>query len=304
MKRDVQLQRAIEILKASRILDKTEADREGRLERRRIPAGDRRRPGPGARSAGRLTTARMLVLGIESSCDETAAAVLDGGRKVLSSIVASQDDVHAPLRRRRARARLAPASRGRASRSSRARSRRGVGLPDLDGIAVTQGPGLVGSLLVGLRRGQGHRLRPPAAAGGRESPGRAHLRRRLAARAAELPFLALVVSRAATPRSMSRARRAVTAWSARRATTPPARPSTRSRSSSGSGIPAAPSSSASRAGGRPEGDRVSRSPRSSDGAPDFSFAGLKTAVSLYVRRRGPLGPRPSPTCARRSRRRR
>ena len=38
----------------------------------------------------------MIVLGIETSCDETAAAVLDGGRKVLSSIVASQDDVHAP----------------------------------------------------------------------------------------------------------------------------------------------------------------------------------------------------------------
>ena len=36
----------------------------------------------------------MIVLGIETSCDETAAAVLDGGRKILSSIVASQDDVH------------------------------------------------------------------------------------------------------------------------------------------------------------------------------------------------------------------
>ena len=38
----------------------------------------------------------MMVLGIETSCDETAAAVLDGGRKVLSSVVASQDAVHAP----------------------------------------------------------------------------------------------------------------------------------------------------------------------------------------------------------------
>ena len=38
----------------------------------------------------------MIVLGIETSCDETAAAVVDGGRKVLASIVASQDDVHAP----------------------------------------------------------------------------------------------------------------------------------------------------------------------------------------------------------------
>src|SRR4029450_441797 len=38
----------------------------------------------------------MIVLGIETSCDETSAAVVDGGRKVLSNIVASQDDVHAP----------------------------------------------------------------------------------------------------------------------------------------------------------------------------------------------------------------
>ena len=38
----------------------------------------------------------MVVLGIESSCDETAAAVLADGRRVLSSVVASQDDVHAP----------------------------------------------------------------------------------------------------------------------------------------------------------------------------------------------------------------
>ena len=39
---------------------------------------------------------RMIVLGIETSCDETAAAVLDGGRKVLSNVVASQDAIHGP----------------------------------------------------------------------------------------------------------------------------------------------------------------------------------------------------------------
>jgi tRNA N6-adenosine threonylcarbamoyltransferase len=38
----------------------------------------------------------MIVLGIETSCDETAAAVLDGGRKILSSVVASQDKIHGP----------------------------------------------------------------------------------------------------------------------------------------------------------------------------------------------------------------
>ncbi len=91
----------------------------------------------------------MIVLGIETSCDETAAAVLDGGRKVLSSVVASQDDVHAPyggvvpeLASRRHLETIVPVIR-------RALAEAGIGLLDLDGIAVTQGPGLVGSLLVG-----------------------------------------------------------------------------------------------------------------------------------------------------------
>src|SRR6185369_2347867 len=91
----------------------------------------------------------MIVLGIETSCDETAAAVLDGGRKVLSSIVASQDDVHGPyggvvpeLASRRHTQMILPVI-GRALETA------GVRLPDVDGIAVTRGPGLVGSLLVG-----------------------------------------------------------------------------------------------------------------------------------------------------------
>src|SRR5438094_6300759 len=91
----------------------------------------------------------MVVLGIESSCDETAAAVLADGRRVLSSIVASQDDVHAPyggvvpeLASRRHLEVIVPVV-------ERALGEARVRLADLDGIAVTQGPGLVGSLLVG-----------------------------------------------------------------------------------------------------------------------------------------------------------
>jgi tRNA N6-adenosine threonylcarbamoyltransferase len=91
----------------------------------------------------------MIVLGIETSCDETAAAVLDGGRKVLSSIVASQDDVHAPyggvvpeLASRRHLEVVGPVVR-------RALEVAGLGLAELGGIAVTQGPGLVGCLLIG-----------------------------------------------------------------------------------------------------------------------------------------------------------
>src|SRR5262245_8450021 len=91
----------------------------------------------------------MIVLGIETSCDETAAAVLDGGRKVLSSIVASQDDVHAPyggivpeLASRRHLEVILPVV-------ERALQSAGIRLSDVEGIAVTHGPGLVGSLLVG-----------------------------------------------------------------------------------------------------------------------------------------------------------
>src|SRR5438105_15748456 len=91
----------------------------------------------------------MRVLGIESSCDETAAAVLADGRRILSNIVASQDDVHAPfggivpeLASRRHLEIVVPVV-------ERALAEAGVRPADLDGIAVTQGPGLVGSLPVG-----------------------------------------------------------------------------------------------------------------------------------------------------------
>ena len=137
----------------------------------------------------------MLVLGIESSCDETAAAVLaDGNAAVERRRVPGRHP--RPLRRRRARARLAPTPRGHPARLSPARwTSGGVRLPDLDGIAVTHGPGLVGSLLVGLLGGQGPRLRAPAPAGRREPPRGAHLRRPSSRTPpSSCPFLALVVS--------------------------------------------------------------------------------------------------------------
>jgi len=91
----------------------------------------------------------VLVLGIETSCDETAAAVLAGGEKILSSVVASQDQIHAPyggvvpeLASRRHVEVILPVV-------EKALGDAGIALPDLEGIAVTQGPGLVGSLLVG-----------------------------------------------------------------------------------------------------------------------------------------------------------
>ncbi len=92
----------------------------------------------------------LLILGIESSCDETAAAVVRGGREVLSSAVISQIAQHRPY------GGVVPeiASRGHVEAFpavvSEAMANAGAGWGDLDAIAVTYGPGLVSSLLVGL----------------------------------------------------------------------------------------------------------------------------------------------------------
>ena len=92
----------------------------------------------------------MLILGIESSCDDTAAAVVEDGRRVLSSVVSSQDEIHSKfggivpeLASRRHIESIIPVVEGALSGAS-------VTLDDIDGIAVTRGPGLVGSILIGL----------------------------------------------------------------------------------------------------------------------------------------------------------
>ncbi len=92
----------------------------------------------------------MLILGIESSCDETAAAVLEDGNRLLSNVIDSQIALHGKyggvvpeLASRRHLESIYPVV-------EEALARAGVTLADLDGLAVTQGPGLVGSLLVGL----------------------------------------------------------------------------------------------------------------------------------------------------------
>ena len=92
----------------------------------------------------------MIVLGVESSCDETAAAVVKDGRTILSDVVASQDEVHRmyggvvpELASRHHIENITPVI-------SAALEQAKTSLNHLNGIAVTQGPGLVGSLLVGL----------------------------------------------------------------------------------------------------------------------------------------------------------
>ncbi len=92
----------------------------------------------------------MRILAIETSCDDTGAAVLLEGRKILSNVVSSQVTVHQKyggvvpeLASRRHLEAIVPVL-------TEALERAGVMLKEIDGIAVTQGPGLVGSLLVGL----------------------------------------------------------------------------------------------------------------------------------------------------------
>ena len=92
----------------------------------------------------------MKILGIESSCDETAAAVVGDGREILSNVVASQVDLHKKyggvvpeLASRKHVEAILPVI-------DEALERAGESLETIDAIAVTQGPGLVGSLLVGL----------------------------------------------------------------------------------------------------------------------------------------------------------
>jgi N6-L-threonylcarbamoyladenine synthase len=95
------------------------------------------------------------ILGIESSCDETSAAVLNGRGKVLSNIVLSQDEIHAPY------GGVVPELASRRHIRSigyvvgESLDRAGLGLSDMDCFAVTQGPGLIGSLLVGLSFAKG-----------------------------------------------------------------------------------------------------------------------------------------------------
>jgi N6-L-threonylcarbamoyladenine synthase len=92
----------------------------------------------------------MIVLGIESSCDETAAAIVRNGNEILSSVVSSQIELHRPyggvvpeLASREHLNKIEPIIKAALSEAN-------VELKDIDAIAVTQGPGLIGSLLVGV----------------------------------------------------------------------------------------------------------------------------------------------------------
>ena len=95
------------------------------------------------------------ILGIETSCDETAAAVVEEGRRILSNVVASQVDLHAQY------GGIFPEIASRAHIEAiipvieQAMRQAHMGFGDLDAVAVTHGPGLAGSLLVGVNAAKG-----------------------------------------------------------------------------------------------------------------------------------------------------
>ncbi len=135
----------------------------------------------------------MLLLALESSCDETAAAVVKDGRQILSNVIASQVDLHAvyggvvpELASRRHLEVINPLV-------EEALTKAGVQQDDLEGVVVTRGPGLVGALLVGVSFAKAY-----AYALGVPLVGVHHIEGHIQAiqleREVEYPFLALAVS--------------------------------------------------------------------------------------------------------------
>lgn len=136
----------------------------------------------------------VYILGIESSCDETAAAVVKNGREVLSNIISSQIVIHRKF------GGVVPEIASRKHIENvlpvidEALTQAGVALEDIDAVAVTYGPGLVGALLVGLSA-----AKALAWASGKPLIGVNHLEGHVFAnfltdKQLEPPFLALVVS--------------------------------------------------------------------------------------------------------------
>ena len=137
---------------------------------------------------------RVRILALETSCDETAAAVIENGRKILSDVVFSQIDLHelyggvVPEIASRAHMEACDRVVDQALREA------GMTLPEVDALAVTKGPGLVGALLTGVNCMKGL-----AFAAGKPLIGVNHIEGHVSANyltspELEPPFLCLVVS--------------------------------------------------------------------------------------------------------------
>ena len=101
-----------------------------------------------------VNASKPLILGIESSCDDTAAAVVDGAGRVRASVVSRQLDSHRPFGGVVPEIASREHLRNWPAVSAEVFERAGVELGDIDAVAATRGPGLIGSLLVGLSLGR------------------------------------------------------------------------------------------------------------------------------------------------------
>ncbi len=226
----------------------------------------------------------MRILAIETSCDETAAAVVRDGEEILSSVVSSQVAVHAPyggivpeLASRQHTENICPVI-------EQATKDAGVAVAEVDAIAVTQGPGLVGALLVGLQVAKGlafaHKLALIPVhhiAGHIQAPLLAHPN-------VPLPALALVVSGGHTS-LYDVPREGAYDLIGRTRDDAAGEAFDKVAKLLGLGYPGGPVIDRL----APRGDDAAVSfkvARMTDGRPDFSFSGLKTAVLHHVRREG------------------
>src|ERR687895_863616 len=239
----------------------------------------------------------MLVLGIESSCDETAAAVVRDGREMVSSVISSQIEVHKrfggvvpELASREHLDKIVPVV-------EEALARAGVKPSELDGIAVTQGPGLVGSLLVGLSY-----AKAMAYALGKPLVGVNHIEGHVYSVVfenppIEYPAFALVVSGGHTNLFLVPAPGRYKVL-ARTRDDAAGEAFDKVAKMLGLGYPGGPVVERLARGGDPRAVRFSI-PRMGDGRPDFSFSGLETAVTKHVRESGlkPVGEGEEPSQA-------
>jgi N6-L-threonylcarbamoyladenine synthase len=244
----------------------------------------------------------MRVLGLETSCDETAAAVVETDEglcgRVLADVVHTQTDVHEKW------GGVVPelASRDHLQRVlpvlDEALEKAGCGLRDLDGIAVTRGPGLVGALLVGVQVGKSL-----SAATGIPLVGVNHIEGHLLAvllaeRAPRPPWLGLVVSGGHT--SLYEVR-GLGEYRALGHTLDDAAGEAFDKVAKLLGLPYPGGAHIDRLarGGDPRAIEFPRGlSRRSRAEFDFSFSGLKTAVLLHVREHGvPTGQALSDLCA-------
>lgn len=242
------------------------------------------------------------ILGIESSCDETAAAIVVDGAMILSSVVASQVDIHRKyggvvpeLASREHLRQIVPVVR-------EALLQAGMALADIDAIGVTQGPGLVGSLLVGLTYGKvlALALGKPLI-GVNHLEGHVHavlLEAHAAGRALKLPAMCLIVSGGHTllyrvDAQTNAARNGALQFSYARVG------GTRDDAAGEAydkvarmlalGYPGGPVLDKLAVHGDPSAVRFSE-PKMDGNEFDFSFSGIKTAVLYYLRKRPELQP--------------